>query len=51
MFFEVDALRTLMLAGSLSTCGLRLDFGLLTLVTIVLVAIGLRLYPRVVVLL
>ncbi len=47
--YEVDALRTLMLAGGLSTFGLRLDFAVLTMVTIVFVAIGSRLYPRVVV--
>ena len=46
---EVDALRTLMLTGGLSTFGLRLDFGVLTPPTLVLVAIGSRLYPRVVV--
>jgi ABC-2 type transport system permease protein len=45
--YEVDALRTLMLAGGLSTFGLRLDFSVLSLVTIALVAIGSHLYPRV----
>jgi ABC-2 type transport system permease protein len=45
--YEVDALRTLMLAGGSSTFGLLLDFGVLTLTTIALVLIGSRLYPRV----
>ena len=44
--YEVDALRALMLSGGTSSFGLALDFGVLALVTIVLVIIAGRLYPR-----
>jgi ABC-2 type transport system permease protein len=47
--YEVDALRTLMLAGGASVYGLGLDFGVLLAATAGLVLIGARLYPRVVV--
>ncbi|MCX5991937.1 MAG: ABC transporter permease [Chloroflexi bacterium] len=44
--YEVDALRALMLSGGTSSFGLALDFGVLASVTIVLVIIAGRLYPR-----
>ncbi len=47
--YEVDALRTLMLQGGVSTYGVGLDFGVLLLAAAVLVVIASRLYPRVVV--
>ncbi|MFL6259153.1 MAG: ABC transporter permease [Thermoanaerobaculia bacterium] len=46
--YEVDALRSLMVAGTTSAFGLGLDFGILLLWTVVLVALGAKLYPRVV---
>ncbi|MDQ3856060.1 MAG: ABC transporter permease [Chloroflexota bacterium] len=46
--YQVDALRTLMLPGHPSTFGLWVDFGLLVLVAVGLVALGSRLYPNVV---
>jgi len=45
--YEVDALRSLMLAGGASTTGLGWDFLILFVATTVLVMIGARLYPRV----
>jgi ABC-2 type transport system permease protein len=45
--YEVDALRTLMLAGGSSQYGLPLDFAVLTVATAVLVFFGAVLYPRV----
>jgi len=45
--YEVDALRSLMLAGGVSSFGLALDFGVLVLASAVLVGIGAKLYPRV----
>ncbi len=47
--YEVDALRTLMLAGGASVYGLGLDFGILLAATACLVLLGARLYPRVIV--
>jgi ABC-2 type transport system permease protein len=47
--YEVDALRTLMLAGGASVYGLGLDLGVLLAATTGLVYVGARLYPRVVV--
>jgi ABC-2 type transport system permease protein len=44
--YEVDALRALMLNGGTSSFGLALDFGVLALVTIVLIVISGWLYPR-----
>ena len=46
--YEVDALRSLMLAGATSNQGIGLDFAVLLVATAVLVAIGGRLYPNVV---
>jgi len=46
--YEVDALRSLMVAGAASAFGLGLDFAVLLGWTVVLVALGARLYPRVV---
>jgi ABC-2 type transport system permease protein len=45
--YEVDALRSMMLAGGTSAFGLGLDFIILAITTIVLVWIGTLLYPRV----
>lgn len=45
--YEVDALRSMMLAGGTSTIGLGWDFLIMFVVTAVLVWIGARLYPRV----
>ena len=44
--YEVDALRALMLSGGTSSFGLALDFGVLALVTTVMVIIAGRLYPN-----
>jgi ABC-2 type transport system permease protein len=44
--YVVDALRTFMVVGSSSTIGLATDYAVLTLSTIILVAIAARLYPR-----
>jgi ABC-2 type transport system permease protein len=44
----VDALRALMVAGTASAFGLGLDFAILVGWTVVLVALGAKLYPRVV---
>ncbi len=45
--YQVDALRELMLAGSNpSASSLAIDFGVLSLTTVVLIAIAARLYPR-----
>ena len=44
--YEVDALRALMLAGGVSANGLGVDFGVLALASVVLVAAAARLYPR-----
>jgi ABC-2 type transport system permease protein len=46
--YEVDALRSLMVAGTASAFGLGLDFGVLLVWTVLLVALGAKLYPRVV---
>jgi ABC-2 type transport system permease protein len=46
--YEVDALRSLMLAGGAITSGLVVDFVVMLLVTTALVLLGARLYPRVV---
>ncbi|HKQ04423.1 MAG TPA: ABC transporter permease [Blastocatellia bacterium] len=46
--YEVDALRALMIRGWQGEFGLGLDFGILLGLTFVLVLIGARLYPRVV---
>jgi ABC-2 type transport system permease protein len=45
--YEVDALRSLMLAGETSQYGIGLDLLILVLATTILVAIGSMLYPRV----
>jgi len=47
--YEVDALRSLMLSGGASSVGLGLDFAVLFLATALLVYVGARLYPRVVI--
>jgi ABC-2 type transport system permease protein len=46
--YEVDALRTLMLAGGTSVNGVGLDFLVLILTSTVLIYIASRLYPKVV---
>lgn len=46
--YEVDALRSLMLAGGTSTTGLVVDFVVMFVATIVLVFLGARIYPLVV---
>jgi ABC-2 type transport system permease protein len=45
--YEVDALRSMMLVGWNSTTGLGWDFLIVFLVTVALVLIGAKLYPRV----
>ncbi len=45
--YEVDALRSLMLAGGVSQYGIGLDLVILILATVILIAIGAKLYPRV----
>lgn len=47
--YEVDALRSLMLAGQTSHIGLLTDYAVLAVTLVVLVAIATRLYPRVIV--
>lgn len=47
--YQVDALRALMLQNGVSNFGLGVDFAVLLGTTVVLVAIGARLYPRVVI--
>lgn len=44
--YEVDALRSLMLTDEASKFGIGMDCGVLAIVTIVLVAIATRIYPR-----
>ena len=44
--YVVDALRTCMLAGGVSTIGLSYDYVVLLVAAVVLVLIGARLYPR-----
>jgi ABC-2 type transport system permease protein len=44
--YVVDALRTFMLAGSMSVFGLSHDYAVMLLTTTILVFIGARLYPR-----
>jgi ABC-2 type transport system permease protein len=46
--YQVDALRTLMIQGGESVFGLWADLGVLTLLSVILIAIGARLYPTVV---
>jgi ABC-2 type transport system permease protein len=46
--YQVDALRSLMLAGGSSIDGLGTDFVVMFSVTVALILIGARLYPRVV---
>jgi len=45
--YQVDALRALMLQNGVSSFGLAVDFAVLLISTVVLVMIGARLYPRV----
>src|SRR5262245_14270682 len=47
--YEVDALRSLMLAGAASSYGVGLDFAVLLLATTALVTVCGRLYPKVVI--
>ncbi len=47
--YEVDALRALMLAGETSVYGIGLDLGILVVAMAILVWVGARLYPNVVV--
>jgi ABC-2 type transport system permease protein len=47
--YEVDALRALMLTNGVSTYGLGLDLGILAGVTALLVVLGGRLYPQVII--
>jgi ABC-2 type transport system permease protein len=49
MTYEVDALRTLMLSGQTSGFGLAVDFAVLLTTTVVMVIIGARVYPRIVI--
>ena len=44
--YMVDALRALMITGATSVHGVPLDIAVLSVVTVVLVAFGARLYPR-----
>jgi ABC-2 type transport system permease protein len=45
--YQVDAIRALMLVGSRSAFGLGVDFAVLLAVSVALVIVGARLYPRV----
>ena len=44
--YQVDALRGLMVQGATESFPLALDFGVLVVTTVVLIAIAARLYPR-----
>jgi ABC-2 type transport system permease protein len=44
--YQVDALRSLMIEGSVESFPLALDFGVLAFTTVALIAIAARLYPR-----
>jgi ABC-2 type transport system permease protein len=44
--YQVDALRSLMLSGASSSFGIALDFAVLVGVTVLLVLVAGRLYPR-----
>lgn len=46
--YQVDALRALMVTGSVSVNGVGLDFTVVLLVTAGLVALAARLYPNVI---
>jgi len=46
--YEVDALRTLMLAGGTSVFGIAADMGILTMITALLVVTAAWIYPRIV---
>jgi ABC-2 type transport system permease protein len=46
--YQVDALRTLMLAGGAITWGIGLDIGVLLVVATALIVIGARVYPQLV---
>jgi ABC-2 type transport system permease protein len=47
--YEVDALRSLMLAGSATTFGIGLDFLIMFLSSVGLVVVGSKIYPNVVI--
>ena len=47
--YQVDALRSLMIAGGTSTYGLPLDLAVLLGTTTIMVLFAARLYPRVIV--
>ncbi len=47
--YEVDALRSLMLAGSATTFGIGLDFLIMFLSSVALVVVGSKIYPNVVI--
>jgi ABC-2 type transport system permease protein len=44
--YQVDALRGLMIEGSVESFPLALDFGVLAFTTVALIAVAARLYPR-----
>jgi ABC-2 type transport system permease protein len=46
--YQVDALRRLMIVGGTSAFGLSMDFGVLLIAFIVLIAIASRLYPKII---
>ena len=46
--YQVDALRTLMIMGGISSFGLRVDFLMLILTFSILVAVATKLYPTIV---
>jgi ABC-2 type transport system permease protein len=46
--YVVDALRTFMLAGGVSTFGLLHDFAVILLTTLFVVLLGAKIYPRIV---
>jgi ABC-2 type transport system permease protein len=46
--YQVDALRTLMIAGGASTFGLRVDFLMMVVALSILVAVATKLYPTIV---
>ena len=46
--YMVDALRTLMVEGSVTHFGVLMDFAVLAVVDVIIILIAARLYPRVV---
>jgi ABC-2 type transport system permease protein len=46
--YQVDALRRLMVVGGTTSFGLRVDFGVLAIAFVFLIAIASQLYPKII---